>query len=161
VSDLIVVSFDKLEDARSALASMRELEHQDAVKFEDTAVVERAMDGKVHVKNELSGTTETGAVVGAFVGAFLTVFFPVVGIGLGALAGGAIGALMHTGVDGKFVKEVEAQLAPGKSALFLVTKSASDDAVVAALRPFTGQVIQTTLDEETEDELKRALHQKS
>ena len=161
MSDLIVVSFDKLEDARSAMASMRELEHQDAVKFEDTAIVERAADGKVHVKNELSGTTETGAVIGAFIGAFLFVFFPVVGIGLGALAGGAIGALMHNGVDGSFVKEVEQQLAPGKSALFLVIKEENSDAVVAALRPFSGQVIQTTLDPDAEDELKHALHQKS
>jgi len=89
MSDLIVVSFDKLDDARSAMKGMRELEHQDAVRFEDTAIVERAADGKVHVKNELSGTTEKAAVVGAFVGLFLTVFFPVVGIAIGAAAGGA------------------------------------------------------------------------
>ena len=71
MSQLIVVGFDHLEDARAAMRRLRELEAEGRIKFEDTAIVERTEDGKAHVRNEASGTTETGAVVGAVLGGLL------------------------------------------------------------------------------------------
>ena len=47
-------------------------------------------------------------------------------------------------------------LAPGRSALFLGRKG-SADAIVAAMRDFKGEVIQTTLPSDAEDELRRVL----
>jgi uncharacterized membrane protein len=67
---------------------------------------------------------------------------------------------VHTGVDGSFVKEVEGQLAPGRSALFLVLKDGSADAIAAALRPYRGELIQTTLPSDLEEELRSSLDQK-
>jgi len=69
MNDLIVVAFDRLEDARTAMRSLRELERAGKVEFEDTAIVERMPDGKTHVRDEVSGATETGAAVGALLGA--------------------------------------------------------------------------------------------
>src|SRR6478735_3607376 len=100
MTELIVVSFDNLDDAKAAMADLRRMERE----------------GQVHVKNELTGATETGAAVGALIGGFVTFFFPVVGIAVGGAIGGAIGALMHTGVEGSFVDEVKQQLGVGKSA---------------------------------------------
>ena len=96
--------------------------------LEDSAIIERDANGVAHVRNELSGATETGAVIGAVIGGFVAFAFPPAGIAIGAALGGAIGALMHTGVEGSFVKDVEKQLTPGKSALFLVAKEAHMDA---------------------------------
>ena len=157
MNDLIVVAFDRLEDARSAMRHLRDLEGQGQVQFEDTAIVEREDDGTVSVKNELSGATETGAAIGAFVGAALTFFFPVVGLVVGAAAGAAVGSLLKTGVEPSFVDEVKQQLAPGRSALFLVVRQASTDAIIAALEPFKGDVIQTTLSPDAEEQLRGAL----
>jgi uncharacterized membrane protein len=157
MSELIVVSFDHLEDARQALAAVRTLEHAGQVHLEDSAIIERDADGVAHVRNELSGATETGAVIGAVIGGFVAFAFPPAGIAIGAALGGAIGALMHTGVEGSFVKDVEKQLTPGKSALFLVAKEAHMDALVGALRPFKGELIQTTLEGDAEDSIKHAL----
>jgi uncharacterized membrane protein len=157
MSDLIVVAFDHFDDARSAMRALRAIEDQDQIKFEDSAIVERAPDGKLHVKNELTGATETGAAVGAFVGAFLMFFFPVVGLVLGAAGGAAVGAMLKTGVEKSFVNEVKDKLSPGRSALFLVIKSGSADTLVAALEPFKGEVIQTNLEPDTEEELRRVL----
>ena len=154
---IVVIAFDTEEQAREALATLRGVEKQGGIAFEDTAVVTRDADGKIQVKNEASSATEAGAVVGGLIGGVLFIVFPVAGIALGALAGAGVGAAMGTGVDGKFVKEVEGKLTPGKSALFLEIKSANADMAIAALRKYHGEVIQTSLDEETEAALRAAL----
>jgi uncharacterized membrane protein len=157
MSRIVVIGFDTEEQARQALGSLRSVEKQGGNSFEDTAVVPRHEDGKVEVKNEASSATEGGAVVGGLIGGVLFFVFPVAGIALGALAGAGIGAAMGTGVDGKFVKEVEEKLQPGKSALFLEIKSANADMAIASLRKYHGEVIQTSLDDETEAALRAAL----
>jgi uncharacterized membrane protein len=157
MSQVVVVAFDSEGDARSALASLRGLEKEGLVKFEDTAVLTHRSDGKFEVKNEASSTTEAGAVVGALVGGLIFVVFPLAGIALGAAAGAGIGAALGNGVDGKFVDEVKEQLPPGKSALFLTIKDADADSSIAALRRYHGEVIQTSLDEDTEAALRDAL----
>ena len=157
MSQVVAISFDSENDAQSALASLRGLEKAGQIHFEDTAIVAHGADGKFAVKNEASGTTETGAVVGALLGGLLFVVFPIAGIALGAAAGAGVGALLGNGVDGDFVKEVKEQLPPGKSALFLVIKDANADATVPALRRFHGEVIQTSLDTDTEEALREAM----
>jgi uncharacterized membrane protein len=157
MNQLIVIAFDHFDDAHSALSDLRDLERDGRIRFEDTALVERDPDGKVHVKNEVSGTTETAAVVGAVIGGLLTFVFPPLGAAIGAAVGAAVGAAMDTGVSPKFVDDVQKTLRPGRSALFLVVKQAQLDAVLAALRKHRGDVIQTTLDSETEEALKQAV----
>jgi uncharacterized membrane protein len=157
MSQVVVVSFDSETDAQSAMASLRGLEKEGQIHFEDTAIVVHDAGGKFHVKNEASGTTETGAVVGALLGGLLFVVFPIAGIALGAAAGAGVGALLGNGVDGKFVQEVKETLPAGKSALFLVIKDANADATIPALRRFHGEVIQTTLDDDTEKALRDAM----
>jgi uncharacterized membrane protein len=157
MSQVVVVSFDSETDAQSALASLRGLEKEGQIHFEDTAIVVHGADGKFQVKNEASSTTETGAVVGALLGGLLFVVFPIAGIALGAAAGAGVGALLGNGVDGKFVQEVKETLPAGKSALFLVIKDANADATIPALRRYHGEVIQTTLDDDTEKALRDAM----
>ena len=111
-------------------------------------------DGSFDVKNEASSATEAGAVVGGLIGGLVFFVFPVAGIAIGAAAGAGIGAAMGQGVPGDFVKEVEAKLEAGKSALFLEIKEANADMAIAALRKYHGEVIQTSLDEETEEALQ-------
>jgi uncharacterized membrane protein len=159
MSQLVVLAFDAETDARAALDSIRKLEHQGLIQLEDTAVIVHGQDGKMQVTNEVSGTTETGAVGGALIGGLLFFAFPLAGLAVGALAGAGIGAALDRGVDGKFVKDVQTQLAPGKSALFLVIRRANQAAALAAMRQFSGSVIQTTLDDETEAALREALRQ--
>lgn len=157
MNQLMVIGFDHFDDASSAMKRLRTLEREGLVRFEDTAIVERDPDGTVHVRNELSGTTEMAAAIGAVIGGFLTFAFPPAGIALGAALGAAVGTTLDTGVSPKFVDDVKDTLQPGRSALFLVIKESHADAVMAALREFRGDVIQTTLDSETEEALRQAL----
>jgi uncharacterized membrane protein len=157
MSQLVVLSFERAEEAGEALRSIRQVERAGQLQLEDTAIVTKDADGKVRVNNEVSGATETGAVIGAILGPMLMFLFPIAGIAIGAGAGALVGRLFNTGVDGKFVKEVKEQLTPGTSALFLVIKGGNPEAGVAALRPYQGQVLQTTLDPDLEAEVRRAL----
>jgi uncharacterized membrane protein len=157
MNQLIVIAFDHFDDARTALGKLREIEAAGHIRFEDTALVERDPDGTAHVKNEVSGTTETAAVIGAVVGGFLGFLFPIAGAAIGAAAGAAIGVSLGAGVEGEFVDEVKRTLRPGRSALFLVVKSSDADATIAALRQFRGEVLQSTLSTELEDALRQAL----
>ena len=157
MNQLIVVAFDHFDDAKTAMASLRDLEGQGRISFEDTAIIQRDPDGTAHVRNEVSGTTETATVVGAVIGGILSFAFPLVGAAIGAALGAAVGALLDRGVSGKFIDDVKTTLRPGRSALFLVVRQSDQDATLAALRRFKGDVIQTTLDSETEEALRSAL----
>jgi uncharacterized membrane protein len=157
MNQLIVIGFDHLDDARNAMKRLRELVREGRVQFEDTAIVERDPDGTAHVKNEISGTTETATAIGAVIGGLVTFVFPLAGIALGAALGALVGRSLDRGVSDKFVDEVKTTLRPGRSALFLVVKESNADAVLAALRQFKGDVIQTTLDTEAEEALRHAL----
>jgi uncharacterized membrane protein len=157
MNQLIVIGLEHVDDARKAMQRLRELERAGRVRFEDTAIIERDLDGKAHVRNEVSGTTETAALIGAALGGVFSFVFPIAGIALGAALGAAIGAAMGTGVSPDFVEDVKNTLTPGRSALFLVVREADADAVTAALRDFAGDLIQTTLDTEAEEALRQAL----
>lgn len=157
MNQLIVVAFDHFDDARNALASLRGLEREGRISFEDTAIIERDPDGKAHVKNEVSGTTETATVLGAAIGGIVSFAFPLIGAALGAAVGAAIGAALDRGVSADFIDDVKKTLRPGRSAMFLVVRQSDLDATIAALRPFRGDVIQTTLPTETEEALRAAI----
>ena len=157
MNQLIVVAFDHFDDARAALGSLRALEREGRVRFEDTALVERDPDGAVHVRNEVSGTTEAATAIGAVVGGVVGFLFPLAGIAIGAAAGAAIGASLGTGVSGDFVDEVKSTLTPGRSALFLVVREVDVDAAIAALRQYRGDLLQSNLPAEAEAALRAAL----
>lgn len=158
MSDLIVITFDARDDAAQALAAMRALEHEGALKLTDSAVVVKDANGTVDVWNEASTGAETGAVVGGAIGLLTTFMFPIVGAVAGAAAGAWIGSKFgDTSVDGQFVNDVGEGLQPGKSALFLMVRSADAAALRGALEPFEGRVYQTTLSEDFRQTLEAAL----
>ena len=157
MSDLIAITFATEDSATKALGAIRSLEKEGQIGLEDTAVVSKDADGKVHVKNEASSGTETGAVVGAILGSLLWVVFPVGAIVGGAIAGGLIGRAIKPGIDGGFVKEIEDKLPAGGSAIFLLTKGHAPGLLNAAMRPYEGTVVQTTLDDDEEQALRDSL----
>jgi len=157
MNQLIVIAFDHEDAAMQALESLRGLQSAHRLLLEDSAVVTRDPDGRAHVRNEISRTTRTGAFVGGLVGAFAWFLFPVVSIVVGAAVGALIGSAMDNGVDPGFVEEVKARVRPGRSGLFVVMRSADTDWLVAALRAYRGDVVQTTLDDEVETALREAL----
>ena len=94
-----------------------------------------------------------GGLLGLLIG---TIFFPIGGLVMGLAGGALVGRMMNLGVDGKFVKDVENEIKPGTSAIFILGKG-DPTATLAVLRQFNGKVLQTNLDSEAEESLKKAL----
>lgn len=155
---LVVVSFDSPDEAQNVLNILRGQSKYGNISFNDTAVVSKDADGKVHVKNEVSHGTMVATGVGALLGLLLGgLLFPFAGLLIGAGGGAIIGRFLDLGVDGKFVKDVSDSLQPGTSALFVLVRDADPAVVRAALEGHHGTIIQTTLSDEAEENLKKAL----
>lgn len=157
-SSFIVLTFDNMEDAERVHAALVKGKDEGTLTIEDTAVVVKDAEGKVHVKNQVSKGTWSAAGVGGMLGLFIgIVFLPISGLILGLGAGALVGRLMDTGVDGKFVKQVGEEIKPGTSALFVLLSHENQAAEMAIMRQFNGKVMQTNLSTEAEENLKRAL----
>jgi uncharacterized membrane protein len=157
MSNLVVITFDNVREAREARDALGKLAGQGLLKVIDAAVITRDADNKLHVDNELESSTKTGALVGGLLGALLSFMFPPAGILLGAIGGALVGKTIEPGVDQGFVKDVSAALKPGSSALFFMFEADDIGSTLAALRPFRGTLYQTTLSTETEESLRHAL----
>jgi uncharacterized membrane protein len=159
MSNLIVVTFDNEEEA----GKVREtLKSQSAnINLDDSAVVVKDAEGEIHVKNEVDRGVAVGALGGGALGLLIGgLLFPVGGLVLGALGGALVGKMLDMGVDKKFVDDVSEHLQPGTSALFVIVREANPNVALAALRPYKGKVIQTSLPPEAEAELRRILSQR-
>lgn len=162
MAELLVVTFDNMQDASSLLGNIKDLRKDSQIELNDAAVIIKDTDGNVKVKN----MADTGVKVGAFGGGLLgiiigSVFFPIGGMMLGAAAGALIGKMANLGIDKNFVKDVTAELTPGTSALFIMASKTNKPAFRAALEKYHGKVFQSTLDDDALEEVKKALKDNS
>lgn len=157
MSELIVMTFDTAEEAGQVRDSLKDIQKAGRLALDDYAIISKDAGGKVHVRNVPDTGMKWGALGGAILGPVLLFMFPVVGIAVGATVGALVGKTLDMGVDKKFVKEVTGKLQPNGSALFLIVRSGDPNAVLSALRPYKGHLLQTTLSPELEEELKKSL----
>lgn len=157
-SSLIVLAFDTTDEAEKVREALVQGKKEGVLQIDDAAVVVKGEDGKVHVKNQVARGTWAATGVGGMLGLLIgTIFFPLGGLVMGLAGGALVGRLMNLGVDGKFVKQVEEEITPGTSALFVLVSNANPAAELAILRQFKGKVIQTNLSSEAEESLRSAL----
>jgi uncharacterized membrane protein len=158
MSNLIVITFDNMEEAGKVRESIRQQEKGGQISLDDSAVVVKDENGKVHVKNQMDRGVKIGAVGGGLLGLLLAgIFFPVAGIVVGVLGGMGVGALADLGIQKKFVQEVSEAIENGTSAIFLIVRNSNPNAALAALRPYKGTVYHTSLDPEDEKSVRDVL----
>ena len=161
MSNLVVIVFDDVEQAGQVRASLKSVEHEGRLRLDDSAVVVKDEKGKIHVKDQMDRGVKVGAVTGGLLGILLaSVFFPIAGLIIGAVAGGLIGSAAGLGISKSFIKEVSESMTDSSSALFIIVRDGDPDLAVAALRPYKGKILQTTLSDEDEESLRRALKKK-
>jgi uncharacterized membrane protein len=155
---LVVFTYDDENEARSALDALQNLQKAGRLSIDDSAVIRRGEDGKIHVDNKVDSSVKGGAAIGGMLGLIIGgLLFPIGGLILGVAGGAAVGKMMETGVDKKFVEDVSNSLQPGSSALFVTSSGGDPAAVVAALQPFKGTVYHTNLSSEAEQSLRSAM----
>jgi uncharacterized membrane protein len=116
----------------------------------NVAIVERRPDGSFVVDREpvsplvnILGSTAAGFIAGLVLAA------PLAGAAIGALVGGAGTQLAETvGIDDTFVRDVEAMMKPGTSALFVLDDEGDMEVILHKIRGLGGTVLKTNVDAE-------------
>ncbi len=158
MSYLVVIAFDDPDEAGKVRQTLTSIQQTGHLSLDDSAIVVKDEEGEVHLKNEVDRGVKVGAVGGSVLGLLIgSVFFPIGGLILGAIGGALVGKLFNTGVSQDFVKEVTDELEPGSSAIFFIVRGDDPNPTVAALRPYKGKVLQTSLPEEAEETLRRQI----
>jgi uncharacterized membrane protein len=160
MSNLVAIAYPDEETARDAAATLVQLQKEHSIELDDLAVLVRREDGKIKLKQSFS-PTGTGAAGGMLWGGLIGLLFlaPILGMAIGGAAGAAGGALTDVGVDDKFMKELGEKLEPGKAALFVLVRQATPDKVIPRLREYGGEILQTSLSAEREEDLREALRE--
>ncbi|MEU0371271.1 DUF1269 domain-containing protein [Streptomyces sp. NPDC006283] len=156
MSDLFVVAYNDLATAHQVRDRLVSMTREHLVELEDIVVVERReKDGKIKLHQAVNETA-AGAAGGALWGGVIGMLFlvPFLGAAVGAAAGAAGGALTDAGVNDDFMREVSANLRPGAAAVFALVKQAPKGRVVSEIAQFGGQLVQTSLSHEEEEQLK-------
>jgi uncharacterized membrane protein len=162
VSNIIVITFDNEDEAKKVREALKEIQHGGYISLDDSAIVVRDQKGKYHVHDELDRGVKVGALGGGFLGLLLGfIFTPIGGLLIGAAAGALIGSSFDLGISKKFIKDVEASMEPGTSALFVVVREADPTMALAALKPYKGEVYQTSLDPDDEEHLRKILSKRT
>ncbi len=127
------------------------------LKLDQVVEVEREENGKVKIKEE-PRLTGIGALGGAFWGLLVGLIFliPVAGFVVGTVSGAIAGHFAKYGITKEYMKDIEAAIQPGQSALFILADSVKVDRVVPMLQAFHPKVLRTNLTTEQEANLKEA-----
>lgn len=158
MSTLVVIGYDdpfKAQEVRLMLAKMQK---DYLIDLEDAVVAVKDEEGKVKLHQAVN-LTAAGAVSGGFWGALIGLIFlnPLLGLALGATAGGVSGALTDVGIDDKFMKELAGDMNPNSSVLFILVRKATPDKVLEEIKGTGGHVLRTSLSHEDETKLQAAL----
>jgi uncharacterized membrane protein len=168
MADLIVVAFDRPDTADRVLQELTAMGKEKLIELEDACVVVRPPEGEPQLKQILPLTKVgalSGASSGALWGALVGLLFlnplagMVLGAGVGAGTGALAGHLTDYGIDDNFIRGLGSTIKPNSSALFLLVRKVTPDKVLERLRAegIHGEVLRTSLSNEQEAALKRAL----
>lgn len=160
MSNLFVLEVNDENTAMQMVGTLKQLQSQHLIQVDDAALVTREKDGKPKIK-QLHDMVGAGALGGAFWGLLfgLLFFVPIAGAAIGAAGGALAGKFTDIGIDDKFIKKVGETLQPGQSALFALTQNAVPDRVLDALKGYNFQLIQSSLPQEKEMQLREMLGQ--
>jgi uncharacterized membrane protein len=132
VSDLIAVEYPDKKTAEEVRIRLLQLMAEHVIELEDAVIVDRDESGKVKL-HQVHNPAAQGA------------------------AGGASGAMVDLGVNDDFVRTLGQKLPNGGAALILLVRKITPDKVLPQISQFGGEVIQTSLDDESEARLREVL----
>jgi uncharacterized membrane protein len=158
MANLIAIAYPDAATAEQVRAELGRARKEYLVELHDAVVVEHDPNGKIKLHQAFS-TAGVGAAGGAMWGGLIGLLFlaPLFGMAVGAASGALAGKLSDTGVNDDFMKQLGAKLPPGGAALIALGRSDTPERVLDRLRPFGGEVIQTSLSDEDEARLRAAL----
>jgi uncharacterized membrane protein len=153
---LWAIKYEDVESADEACKAITELAWgtggaEKYLVLQDIAVVVRHPDGSFTLDRKpladainIAGCTMIGLLAGAVLAA------PLIGASIGALIGsvGTAIAALSKGISESFIREVEAAMRPGTSALFVLDHAGNLDVILHTIKGLGGKVIRTNVDTE-------------
>jgi uncharacterized membrane protein len=158
MSNLVAIAYPNVQTAEEVRTSLGQLQTEKLIELEDMVVVTRNDKGKVKLHQAVS-PGKAGAAGGAVWGGLIGLLFlaPLLGMAVGAAAGGLGGSAADVGVDDNFMKELGSKLEGDSAALIVLIRSSTPDKVLPRISQYGGEVIQSSLSNEREEELRHAL----
>jgi uncharacterized membrane protein len=150
--------FDTPDGAGKMVDLVQDLSRQQLITLQDAATVTWPEGKKKPKTKHLGDMTGAGAVGGAFWGMLfgLIFFIPFFGMAVGAAMGALTGHFSNYGIDKDFIKQAQAKVTEGTSAVFLMTSDAVSDKVTDAVRDsgLKFDMFYTNLSKEQEAQLR-------
>ena len=158
MSTLIAIAYPDRNAAEEVRQELIQAAKEHLVKLEDAVIVEHDADGKIRL-HQAVGTTGAGAAGGAMWGGLIGLIFlaPLLGMAVGAATGALGGKMTDLGVDDDFMKDLGTRLQPGSAALIVLGSTDARDKVIARVSPYGGDILQSSLSNEQEEQLRSAL----
>jgi uncharacterized membrane protein len=158
MSTLVAIAYPDADTAERVRTELVQMTKEHLLQLDDAVVVEHRPDGKIKLHQAVS-TTGAGAAGGALWGGLIGLLFlaPLFGMAIGAASGAVMGKVTDVGVNDNFMKELGAKMPAGGAALIMLGRAEAPERVLERVRPFGGEVIQTSLDTEQEERLRAAL----
>jgi uncharacterized membrane protein len=158
MSHVLAITFEDENQGPAVMRTIKSLREMGQLKIDDAAVIVKDAEGKVKIDNMVESGVKQGALAGGFIGLLLaSIFFPVAGLALGAAGGALIGKTLNTGLDKKFINDVQDSLKPGNSGILFIVRNENVGLLITALEPYKGNIFQSSFDSEAEEELKKSL----
>jgi uncharacterized membrane protein len=158
MSTLVAIAYPDLPTAAQVRAELIQAAKEHIVMLEDAVVVEHRSDGKIKLHQVMSATG-AGAAGGALWGGLIGLIFlaPLFGMAVGAASGAIAGKAADAGVNDRFMKGLGAALTPGGAALIALGRTHARDRLIECMRPYGGEIVQTSLSKDEEAQLRAAM----
>ena len=158
MSDLIAIGYPDRSTAETVRDRLLQLMNEHLIELEDAVIVDRDEKGRVKL-HQVHRPAARGAAGGALWGGVIGLLFlaPLLGMAIGAAAGGASGAMVDVGINDDFMRALGEKLPQGGAALIVLVRQVTADKVLPRISEFGGDVIQTSLDDESETRLREVL----
>ncbi|WP_114856048.1 DUF1269 domain-containing protein [Brachybacterium sp. YJGR34] len=154
---LTVRTFGRPGGAAEAASTLAEASARELITVHDGAVVTWEPGERRPRATRAAGLAGSDAPGDAFWGLFfgLVFFVPLLGAALGTAPRAIAGTLTDVGIDDSFIHQVRDQVAPGTSALFVLSSGATGEAVRDALdRHAPEELVVADLTDEQESVLR-------
>lgn len=168
VAHHVAIAYPDHSRATEVIAALKRLEAEGVVELKKAAAVIRDREGALRA-GEIVVQVAAGALAGAIVGVVLGLLFGA--LALGALIGAAAGALSGLMIGfargdepqnfgfGSFGQHVASSMPHGGAAVLMLVRKNDPDKAIAALQPYGGRVIHTTLPADIDAQLRTAVSQ--
>jgi uncharacterized membrane protein len=145
---LWAVAYEAMQRAEEVRAEVCRLGDRHCLILLDTAVVVRYPDGSITLEGEpyVAAATFGGHGLANLLAGLALGAPPLTGAAASALVRGARGPAADVGISDDFIRETEALMKPGTSALFVLDQECDLPTILEGIRGLGGTVLKTNVD---------------